>query len=186
MAPESSSNDELHHPWMVAVWPGMGQVAVSAGYYLMSKLEMHWFAELSADGLFDIAHVEVKDGVIQPPDLPRSRFFLWRDPRKQRDLVLFIGEAQPPIGKARFCQKLMEFAKELKVERVVTFAAMVTQMHPELDSRVFCAATDKGAIGRACKELDLQVLESGQIGGLNGVLMGSVAEAHLPGACLAG
>ena len=32
---------KLHDPWLVAVWPGMGQVAISAGYYLMAKLGMH-------------------------------------------------------------------------------------------------------------------------------------------------
>ena len=30
----------LNHPWLIAVWPGMGHVAISAGYYLMAKLEM--------------------------------------------------------------------------------------------------------------------------------------------------
>ena len=29
---------ELNRPWMVAVWPGMGKVAISAGYYLVAKL----------------------------------------------------------------------------------------------------------------------------------------------------
>ena len=34
---------------MVAVWPGMGQVAISAGYYLMAKLEMEHVADFAAD-----------------------------------------------------------------------------------------------------------------------------------------
>ena len=29
---------KLKNPWLVAVWPGMGHVAMSAGYYLMAKL----------------------------------------------------------------------------------------------------------------------------------------------------
>ncbi|MHB8900817.1 MAG: hypothetical protein ACYC6Y_18870 [Thermoguttaceae bacterium] len=33
-----SENAKLNKPWMVAVWPGMGHVAISAGYYLMAKL----------------------------------------------------------------------------------------------------------------------------------------------------
>ena len=36
---------KLNQPWMVAVWPGMGHVAISAGYYLMAKLGMHILAE---------------------------------------------------------------------------------------------------------------------------------------------
>ena len=40
----------LNKPWLVAVWPGMGHVAISAGYYLMAKLGMHRLAEFSAEG----------------------------------------------------------------------------------------------------------------------------------------
>ena len=39
---------KLKNPWLVAVWPGMGNVAVSAGYYLMAKLGMHLLAEFPA------------------------------------------------------------------------------------------------------------------------------------------
>lgn len=36
-----SEASKLNKPWLVAVWPGMGHVALSAGYYLMAKLGMH-------------------------------------------------------------------------------------------------------------------------------------------------
>ncbi len=38
---------KLNRPWLVAVWPGMGHVAISAGYYLVTKLGMHILAEFS-------------------------------------------------------------------------------------------------------------------------------------------
>ena len=53
---------KLNKPWLVAVWPGMGHVAISAGYYLVTKLGMHILAEFSAHELFDVEHVEVKGG----------------------------------------------------------------------------------------------------------------------------
>jgi hypothetical protein len=31
---------KLVHPWLVAVWPGMGHVALNAGYYMLAKLDM--------------------------------------------------------------------------------------------------------------------------------------------------
>jgi hypothetical protein len=31
---------QLHHPWLVAVWPGMGHVALNAGVYQLAKLGM--------------------------------------------------------------------------------------------------------------------------------------------------
>ncbi len=180
-----SDPEKLNKPWMVAVWPGMGNVAVSAGYYLMAKLGMHQLAELPAQELFDVEHVEVKGGIIRPGRLPRSRFFAWRDPSGQHDLVVFIGEAQPPLGKYAFCRQLIEYAKGLGVERIVTFAAMGTQMHPSHDARVFAAATDQEGLAELSRH-GLEVLEDGQIGGLNGVLLGAAAEAGMYGACLLG
>jgi proteasome assembly chaperone (PAC2) family protein len=176
---------KLNKPWLVAVWPGMGHVAVSAGYYLMAKLGMHLLAEFSARGLFDVEHVEVKGGLIRMANLPRSRLFVWTDPKKQHDIIVFIGEAQPPTGKYSFCQQLIEYARKLGVERVFTFAAMATQMHPEHKSRVFGAATEEAGLAEL-KRLELEILEEGHIGGLNGVLLGAAAEQKLPGVCLLG
>src|SRR5262249_47403509 len=95
---------------------GMGQVAISAGYYLVTKLGMHILAEFSAQELFDVEHVEVKGGLIRTGRLPRSRFFVWKDPRSRHDIVVFIGEAQPPKGRYAFCQRLIEFARQLGVD----------------------------------------------------------------------
>jgi predicted ATP-grasp superfamily ATP-dependent carboligase len=176
---------KLNNPWLVAVWPGMGHVAVSAGYYLMAKLGMHMIAEVPTKELFDVEHVEVKGGLIQVGRLPRSRIFAWTDPSDVHDIVVFIGEAQPPRGKYAFCRGIIEYARSVGVERVFTFAAMGTQMHPEHNSRVFAAATDQESLAEL-RSLDLTILEDGQIGGLNGVLLGAAAEAGLRGACLLG
>jgi proteasome assembly chaperone (PAC2) family protein len=175
----------LNRPWLVAAWPGMGHVAVSAGYYLMAKLGMHLLAEFPAQELFDVDHVEVKGGIIRAGRLPRSRFFAWSAPGGQHDLVVFIGEAQPPLGKYPFCRKLIEYAKGLGVERVITFAAMATAMHPSHDARVFGAATDEPLLDELGRN-GMEILEDGHIGGLNGVLLGAAAEAGLSGACLLG
>ncbi|REJ90876.1 MAG: hypothetical protein DWQ34_16320 [Planctomycetota bacterium] len=180
-----SQTQSLTKPWLVAVWPGMGNVAISAGFYLMAKLEMHLFAEFSARELFDLNHVEVKGGLIRPGDLPRSRCFVWKDPWKMRDIVVFIGEAQPPTGKYALCRRIVQFAEELGVERLFTFAAMATEMHPTHDSRVFGATTDEDSLAEL-RQLELQILEDGHIGGLNGVLLGAAAESGLRGTCLLG
>src|SRR5262249_21768931 len=66
-----------------------------------------------------------------------------------------------------------------------TFAAMATPMHPEHPSRVFGAATDPESLAEL-RRLELEVLEDGQIGGLNGVLLGVAAGSDLRGGCLLG
>jgi len=185
MANNSQSEFALHKPWLVAVWPGMGQVALSAGYYMLAKLEMHVVAEFSPRELFEVEHVEVKDGLLRLGGLPRSRFFAWKDPHGHHDIVVFLGEAQPPLGKYAFCHRLMEFARRLGIERVFTFAAMATDMRPEHESRVFAAATDRESLGEV-QRLELQILQDGQIGGMNGVLLGIAGESGLRGTCLLG
>ena len=170
---------KLKAPWLVAVWPGMGHVALNAGYYLLAKLGMHGLAEFEAQNLFDVDAVEVKAGIIQPGAFPRNRFFVWTDPADKHDLVVFLGEAQPPVGKYVFCRQLMEFARQIGVERVFTFAAMATAMHPAQPTRVFAAATDAKNLDEL-KRLELQVLEDGNISALLGVRRPRV-EAGLSG-----
>lgn len=178
-------NLNLTHPWLVAVWPGMGHVGINAGVYLLSKLGMTEVAELETGDTFDVDSVGVENGLIGPVRRPRSRLFLWRDPAEKHDLVVLVGEAQPPAGKYAFCRRVIDLARRAGIERVFTFAAMATQMHPSHDSRVFAAATDQAMLDEL-KRLELDVLEEGQIAGLNGVLLGVAAEAGLPGACLLG
>lgn len=176
---------KLTRPWFVAVWPGMGHVALNAGVYLLAKLGMTAVAEFEAGELFDVNSVEVKGGVIQPARRPRNRFFVWKDPEGRNDLVLFLGEAQPPVGKFPFCKQVIDYARALGAERVLTFAAMATDMRPEHRSRVFGAATDEEGVAEL-RRLDVKVLEEGNIGGLNGVLLGAAALKGLRGSCFLG
>jgi len=180
-----SDTPQLNNPWMVAVWPGMGNVALNAGIYLLAKLNMTQIAEVAVNELFDIEHVEVKQGLVQLGRRPRNRFFVWKDPREQRDLVVFLGEAQPPLGRYAFCRQLIDYAQRLGIQRVFTFAAMATQMHPEHTSQVFVAATDQPSLDELHGH-ELVLLEDGNIGGLNGVLLGVAKEAEMHGACLLG
>ena len=176
---------KLNHPWLIAVWPGMGNVAISAGYYLVAKLGMELLNEFSPVELFDVEHVNVKNGLIQPAQRPRNRMFVWRDPEGLRDIVVFIGEAQLQAGKYSFCRRLVESAQVLGIERVFTFAAMASDMQPGQLSRVFVAATDERDLN-GLRQHDLLLLEEGQIGGLNGVLLAAAYEAGLSGTCLLG
>ena len=177
--------EKLHDPWLVAAWPGMGGVAITAGYYLMAKLGMHLLMEFPAAEYFENTQVDIKDGLIVTPRLPRSRLFLWNDPDLKRDLIVFIGEAQPPARGTDFCRRLVSEAKKLGVGRVFTFAAMATPMRPSQRSRVFGAAIDPATL-EEFRQIDMEILGGGQISGLNGVLLGVAAAEGLPGGCLLG
>jgi uncharacterized protein len=171
---------------LIAVWPGMGQVAVNAGFYLMSRLQMQETVPVPAADLFDVEHVVVKDGLVTKAPPPVGRLFLWRNPKDGRDIAVFIGESQPPPGRsAAFCERLLDAAAKLGVQEVYTFASMATEMLPSSPSRVLGVATDEEALSKL-KRSEVSLLESGRITGLNGVFLAAAAERGLRGIGLLG
>jgi proteasome assembly chaperone (PAC2) family protein len=179
-AQADAKRTSFNRPWFVAVWPGMGNVAMNAGVYLLAKLGMNVFGEMDTRGSFDIEQVETSDGLILLLRHPQNRLFACTDPQGKHDLIVFIGEAQPPLGKHAFCSQLIELALRFGAERVFKFAAMATEMTPSEPSRVFCATTD-GSLLNELKRHRLELLKNGRIGGLNGLLPAVAAEAGLPG-----
>lgn len=158
----------------------MGQVALTAGYYLMSTLRMREIAPLPATDLFDVDHVDIHQGRLRLGRRPRNRVFVWKDPAGRRDIVVFIGEAQPPTRSAEFCRRLLDHAAGLGVRRIFSFAALATDMHPRALSRVVGVANhDAGLEELRGRGVDL--LPDGRITGLNGVFLGVAAERNLPG-----
>src|SRR5262249_13010732 len=129
-----------------------------------------------APELFDIEAIDIKEGIIQASRLPRNRLFVWKDSHRQRDIIVFIGEEQPPLGKFTFCRKLIEFAKQIGVDSVLTFAAMATAMNPTDEPRLICAATT-GPLLEEIRSYGLDTLEEGRISGLNGILLAAAHEA---------
>jgi proteasome assembly chaperone (PAC2) family protein len=80
---------------------------------------------------------------------------------------------------------LIDLARDQGVERLFTFAAMATEMKPGTDARVFAAATQQSLLD-ALGLFDVQLLDDGHVGGLNGVLLAAAAEKGMPGVCLLG
>lgn len=176
---------ELHSPWLVAVWPGMGGVAPIAGGYLAEKLGALPIADLQPDGFFDVHSIEVRGGLVQPLRMPRGRFHAWRDPRGRHDLVIFVGDEQPHANGYRYCEALVERARAMGVTRLFTFAAMVSEVHPQAEPRVQVAATEPGLLA-SLRERGADALQKGQIAGLNGVLLAAAAARGIEAACLLG
>lgn len=172
-------------PWLVAAWPGMGNVALVAAGYLVRTLELQPFAEVAARPWFDVTDVGVKKGIIAPPRAPRSVLFRSTKPVEGRPLIVFMGEAQPSGGTLDYARQIVEKAADLGVERIVTFASMAAHVHPEQEPRVFAAATTHDALSDLRAQGHAGV-EDGQISGLNGVLLGAAAEKNMEGICLLG
>ena len=192
-------------PWLIAAWPGMGNVAVIAAKYLIHRLGLKPVDELAADDQFDVQQVNVRAGIIGAPRRPRSVFYRLPvspssgtgdapgsagasandDLPSGRDVIVFIGDAQPSTDGYGFARALLDHAATLGAGRVLTFASMASQLHPSQDPHVFGAATDHDTL-IDLKRLGVETLGDGQIGGLNGVLLGAASERAMSGMCLLG
>jgi proteasome assembly chaperone (PAC2) family protein len=171
--------------WLVAAWPGMGQVATTAAIYLLSKLRMQQMAEFPGRGIFELESIDVNGGLVRAARLPRSRLFLWRNPSGGRDIIVFLGEAQPPTGKLELCERLFEEGRALGVSRFFTFSAITTDMKPSAPSRAFGIASDAVSLDEL-KRREIAILTEGSISGLNGVALAAAAEAGIPAMGLLG
>ncbi len=180
-----TQKSKLNNPIMIAAWPGMGHVAVAACYYLIAKLEMQFRSEYAGSDLFDVDHVAVKAGLVQPFQYPKNQFFTWSNPNGGSDLLIFIGEAQPPIGRYNFCRKLIDYALGEGVTKIFTFAAMATAIDFQDESSVIGVATDAETVQQLLAN-DVGLLNNGSISGMNGILLGVASERKIPGGCLLG
>jgi len=191
-----ANNADKRTSWLLAAWPGMGNVAVLGAGHLAQQLGYEVAAELERPEHFDIQAVDVIRGVVETPRLPRSMFL--RPPASRAvpgagpvpgadgvNLTIFMGEAQPSQGAWAFARALLDRAQEWGVDRVVTFASMASQLLPSQEPRVHGAVTREDMIDEL-RRLEVSPLEGGQVGGMNGVLLGAAAERGIPGICLMG
>ncbi|CAG1010809.1 hypothetical protein PHYC_03935 [Phycisphaerales bacterium] len=181
---ENSPEVKREH-WLLAAWPGMGNVAVLGAGHLINQLELQPVKELSGRGYFEIGGVGVHEGVIVPPRLPRSVFFTREEPVGNVDLTVFLGESQPTSNSLGFAHDLLDEAAEMEIDRVITFASMATQLHPSQNPSVHGLATEKSLL-ESLEKLEVRPLADGEIGGMNGVLLGACAQRRMPGLCLLG
>ncbi|MEE8142802.1 MAG: PAC2 family protein [Planctomycetota bacterium] len=177
--------ENLVNPWLVSIWPGMGSVALNAGNYLREQLGAQHLFDMPAREFFDIEKVEINEGVARVGWLPSCSFYGWKNPQAGFDLLIFIGEAQPSQRGYEFCGELLKIAARFGVRRLFTFAAMATQIHPRGQPRVFTVSNEKSLLPEL-QQQSVDLLEEGQISGLNGVLLAAAAERNLEAICLLG
>lgn len=184
MNTRAQSNPPAQH-WLVAAWPGIAGVAQVGAVHLINTLHLQPVGELAPHDHFDIQAVAVKNGLIGKPRLPKNVFFTGLLPGSSAKLTVFIGEAQPAAGAYGFAHELLGRAKDMGVDRLVTFASLASQLHPSEDPGVHAAGTSQQVIDEA-SAMGVKTLMEAQIGGLNGVLLGAAIHRGIPGLCLLG
>jgi proteasome assembly chaperone (PAC2) family protein len=171
---------------MLASWPGIGDVSLTAAKYLVEKLNAVEIGEIEPINFFEPVGVTVRDNVVENPRFPESKFYYWQ-PRSNRDkgLVIFIGEEQPAFKGYELVNCVLDVANRLKVARVYSCAAAVTRIHHSEEMKVWGAGTTSNLVDELSKH---SVILRGnlRIAGLNGLILGMAKERGMEGICLLG
>lgn len=177
---------KLKNPYLIVAWPGMGEVALRAATYLIEKLKAEEFAEVPPEDFFYLTGSDVHSGVLTLPSLPYSKFHFWKNKGGKNDLIIFISDAQPDLQKAQdYCARIIQVAKLYAVKTVIGFAAMPQPIDHTQAPGVWMTATSE-EISQGLKKFKFQVLNEGQISGLNGLFLGIAKQQGFGGFCLLG
>jgi len=177
---------ELNSPFLVAAWPGMGNVALKAATYLREKLKAEEFGEIEPGGFFHPVGAYIKGNVVEIPKFPKSKFYYWKDSKSAHDLVIFLGEAQPaPEKEYEFACEILDLAGKFGVERVYTFAAMPSVMEHTNEPKVWAVVTHSSLV-KDLGDYGVSLMNEGQISGMNGLLLAVAKEKGFQGICLLG
>ena len=173
----------LKSPYLVAAWPGMGNVAARAVEFLWEQLKPIEFAELSAEGFFYPHEAWIFNSQVEFPRLPTGKFYFWKNVKGKHDLIIFLCEAQPSLEKGYdYAQMVLDVAAAFDVKRVFTFASMPTPIDHTQEVSVWATVTNKKII-KEMDKLQVQPMRSGQISGLNGLLLSVAKERRIEGVC---
>ncbi len=179
---KKTKNVRLKKPLLIACWPGMGEVSIQIGIFLKNSLKFTPFAAIENSGLFSPAAITVKHGLIGIPKIQEGVFYYSKT--KEKDIVLFLSDLQPPIEKAYFmARKIIDFAANLRISTVMTFAALPSPIEHTSLPKVWSAGTSNKILAKLA-QYKTNILSEGQISGLNGLLTGAALEKKIEAACL--
>lgn len=177
------ANPKLKEPIFIAAWPGMGEVAYRSALFLKEAMNFKMFAKLQTDVFFKPAAVIVKAGVTNIPKPPTGLFYYYKG-KEGPDIILFLGQAQPPLEYAEsLSEAIIKFVKKYKPRLIFTFAAKPESVDHKHSPALWVAATHSVVL-KQFQKTEAKILETGQISGLNGIILGVAKYRGLRGACI--
>jgi proteasome assembly chaperone (PAC2) family protein len=181
-----SRRPTLERPVLIAAfrgWNDGGQGASLAAGYLAKAWDARRFAEIDPEGFFDFQvtrpQVRLEEGLTRRIDWPETAFYHARPEGMDRDAVLLLG-IEPNLRWRTFAGLVVDFARELGVELVVTLGALLADVPHTRDVPVTGSATDADLIER----LGLQASRYEGPTGIVGVVHDACKRASIPSASL--
>jgi proteasome assembly chaperone (PAC2) family protein len=181
-----SRRPALVRPVLIAAfrgWNDGGQGASLAAGYLAKVWDARRFAEIDPEGFFDFQatrpQVRLEQGYTRRIDWPETVFYHARPEGLERDAVLLLG-VEPNLRWRTFSGLIVDFARELEVELVVTLGALLADVPHTRESPVTGSATDPALI----EQLGLQASRYEGPTGIVGVVHDACKRANIPSASL--
>jgi proteasome assembly chaperone (PAC2) family protein len=181
-----SQRPELERPVLIAAfrgWNDGAQGASLAGGYLAKVWQAERFAALDPENFYDFQatrpHVSLVEGLTRKIDWPENAFYFARPDGLGRDAVLLLG-IEPSLRWRTFTGLVVDLARELGVELVVTLGALLADVPHTRPSPVTGTATDPELIER----LGLSASRYEGPTGIVGILHDACRAAELPSVSL--
>src|SRR5919204_3261579 len=144
----------LDRPVLVAAfrgWNDGAQGASLAGGYLAKVWHAERFATLDPEGFYDFQatrpHVSLVEGLTRRVEWPENAFYFARPRDLGRDAVLLLG-IEPNLRWRTFTGLVVDLARDLGIELVVTLGALLADVPHTRPSPVTGTATDPELIER--------------------------------------
>jgi uncharacterized protein (TIGR00162 family) len=174
---------KLHDPILIAGLPDSGRVAKIVLDHLIKALKAVPLGYLYSDYLPPRVLLK-QDGT---PELMKHEFYYWHNSdQTSHDLVLYTGDAQPilPEGAFRLSEAVVNLAQQLGVETLVTVGAFITGRISD-NPKVYGAASERDLV-KELQSLDVQIIDSGAVTWMNGLIPGLAKVRNLKGLFLSG
>jgi predicted ATP-grasp superfamily ATP-dependent carboligase len=176
----------LRRPVLIAAfrgWNDGAQGASLATSFLAQSWEARRFADLDPEEFFDFQatrpHVALEDGLTRRIDWPETVFYHGEIPGLDRDAVLTLG-IEPNLRWRTFSDEVVELARDLGVELVVTLGALLADVPHTRPAPVTGSASDSKLV----EELGLASSRYEGPTGIVGVIHDACRRAEVPSASL--
>jgi proteasome assembly chaperone (PAC2) family protein len=179
---ENTSLPPLRNPVMIAAFAGWNDAADAASG-AVEHLEVEWEAveigHLDPENYYDFQvnrpNIEINESGARTIDWPTTRLSVVRLPAADRDVVLVRG-IEPSMRWRSFSQELIDAARALKIELVITLGALLADTPHTRPVPVTGVAADAEVAGSLSIELSRYEGPTGIVG----VLQESCTRAGLP------
>ncbi len=191
---------DLVDPVLIAAWPGIGNIGLTAVETLRNRVQAEELGEIESWEFFYPKKLFIKNGELKSLEFPSNRFFYKKTARA--DLIFFTAEEQPADDGTSYARGshayqlanlVIDVATRFRCKRVYTSGASVALIHHTAASRVWAVPTSTHLIQEIRGYANTVLMSDvegrggqGHIAGLNGLLLGAAKKRGIEGICLMG